>query len=211
MTGEADRTSGVEATRERIVAAAFALFGAQGYARTTTRAVAEAAGVNEVTIFRHFGSKKNLLVACVEAANAQGFSATFARHLTGDYAQDILIMARLQAAHMAKNVDILRVLICDAVEVPEIRDILLAGASGNQALVASYFRRQIENGVVRPGLDPLVLARAFDNLFSMPVFFERVLGAEGLPGIEQEHVIAQLADIFACGTARTEQEGVHHG
>jgi len=37
------------------------LFAAQGMTETTTREIAELAEVNEVTLFRHFGNKHNLL------------------------------------------------------------------------------------------------------------------------------------------------------
>ncbi len=47
-------------TRTNITNAALELFSTQGYTDTTTRLIAEKAGVNEVTIFRHFGSKQKL-------------------------------------------------------------------------------------------------------------------------------------------------------
>lgn len=49
-------------TREHILAAAARLYAEHGFRGTTTRAVAEAAGVNEVTLFRIFGSKESLIV-----------------------------------------------------------------------------------------------------------------------------------------------------
>ncbi|MEN9219559.1 MAG: helix-turn-helix domain-containing protein [Thermostichales cyanobacterium GMQP_bins_62] len=49
--------------RQRILATAKELFGRQGITQTTTRQIAEAAGVHEVTLFRHFGSKQGLLLA----------------------------------------------------------------------------------------------------------------------------------------------------
>ena len=48
-------------SRERIIDAAAQVFGARGVAGATTRRIAEVAGVNEVTIFRLFGSKAALL------------------------------------------------------------------------------------------------------------------------------------------------------
>lgn len=39
------------------------LFVRQGITQTTTRQIADAAGVNEVTLFRHFGTKQGLLLA----------------------------------------------------------------------------------------------------------------------------------------------------
>ncbi len=50
-------------TRQRIINSAKELFVRQGITQTTTRQIAEAAGVNEVTVFRHFGTKQGLLLA----------------------------------------------------------------------------------------------------------------------------------------------------
>jgi AcrR family transcriptional regulator len=50
------------------VQAALQLFAAQGVTETTTRQIAELAEVNEVTLFRQFGSKQGLLLAVMEEA-----------------------------------------------------------------------------------------------------------------------------------------------
>lgn len=47
--------------RTRIIDAAARVYAAHGYRGATTRLIAEEAGVNEVTLFRHFGSKSALL------------------------------------------------------------------------------------------------------------------------------------------------------
>lgn len=47
-------------TRDRILRAFLRLVAERGIEATTTRAIAEEAGVNEVTIFRHFGDKATL-------------------------------------------------------------------------------------------------------------------------------------------------------
>src|SRR5689334_17139309 len=49
-------------TRTRILQAAQRLFARQGYDGTTTRDLAQAAGVAEGTLFRHFPNKKAILV-----------------------------------------------------------------------------------------------------------------------------------------------------
>lgn len=55
-------------SREKIVKSAVALFLEQGITATTTKQIAERAGVNEVTLFRQFGSKHGLLLAVLEEA-----------------------------------------------------------------------------------------------------------------------------------------------
>lgn len=49
-------------TRARLLAAALDLFARQGYDGTTVAQIAAAAGVTEMTFYRHFGSKDQLLV-----------------------------------------------------------------------------------------------------------------------------------------------------
>jgi AcrR family transcriptional regulator len=57
-----------QSARQRLVDAAFQLFSSQGVGATTTRQVADLAGVNEVTLFRQFGSKHGLLAAVMTEA-----------------------------------------------------------------------------------------------------------------------------------------------
>jgi AcrR family transcriptional regulator len=47
-------------TRERLLDTALTLISEKGYLGTTTREIAFRAGVTEITLFRHFGSKENL-------------------------------------------------------------------------------------------------------------------------------------------------------
>src|SRR5215467_9401581 len=53
--------------REQILDAAMDLFARLGFRGATTRRIAEAAGVNEAIIFRHFPSKEDLYWTIIEA------------------------------------------------------------------------------------------------------------------------------------------------
>jgi AcrR family transcriptional regulator len=55
-----------DATRERILDAARALFAEQGFERTTIRAVAAAAEINPSLVIRYYGSKEGLFAASTE-------------------------------------------------------------------------------------------------------------------------------------------------
>lgn len=192
-----------ESTRERILEAAIRLFGGTGYVRTATRTIAREAGVNEVTLFRHFGSKQNLLLACLEAVQREGFVSTFEEHLTGEYAADIAIMARRQMADMVERSDVLALLFCDANQVPALREALQAGANQNAERVAGYFRRQIEAGVIRNDLNPVDLAYAFDSLFSINLLFQSLVHAGIRPTMPPDETIDALVGLFVRGTVRS--------
>ena len=53
-------------TDEKIIKATFELLQEEGFAKATTKKIAAKAGVNEVTIFRNFTNKKNLVEATKE-------------------------------------------------------------------------------------------------------------------------------------------------
>lgn len=57
-----------KSSREKIIRSALTLFLSQGVSQTTTRQIADLAGVNEVTLFRNFGNKYGLLQAVIQSA-----------------------------------------------------------------------------------------------------------------------------------------------
>lgn len=189
--------SAIEDTRQRLIDAALSLFGQVGYTRASTRAIAEQAGVNEVTLFRHFGSKKNLLMACVHSFNQIGFSEKFREHLTGDYPTDILMMARLQIQDTQARFEVLRLLLCEAQVVPELREAILTGAGANRSHVTAYFQQQIDARVIRADLDVETLTYALDSLFSSYILLSRLVGSSEQPSEEQ---IRTLVSLFVQGT-----------
>jgi AcrR family transcriptional regulator len=54
-------------TKEKIIDAAFGLFSQKGYLGTTTKEIALHAGVSEVTLFRHFGSKESIFEEVIQS------------------------------------------------------------------------------------------------------------------------------------------------
>jgi AcrR family transcriptional regulator len=57
--------------RAAIVDAALRVFGERSYGRATTAEIARAAGVSEPILYRHFASKHDLYVACLETMAAR--------------------------------------------------------------------------------------------------------------------------------------------
>lgn len=62
--------------REKILDVTAAVYADAGYRGTTTRRIAAEAGVNEVTLFRHFGSKDELIKAALKREHARMISAS---------------------------------------------------------------------------------------------------------------------------------------
>jgi AcrR family transcriptional regulator len=92
--------SSTEETRARIIAAAKEIYEQNGTRGTTTRLVAERAGVNEATLFRHFGSKQALLLAMREGACPLAVFECVLASLSGDLREDLRTIARLLVERM---------------------------------------------------------------------------------------------------------------
>jgi AcrR family transcriptional regulator len=56
--------------RDQLLDAALKVYAETGYRGATTRRIAGAAGVNEITLFRHFGSKDALIKEAITRAGA---------------------------------------------------------------------------------------------------------------------------------------------
>jgi AcrR family transcriptional regulator len=98
-------------TRQRLLDAAARVFAQHGLAGSTTRAIADEAGVNEVTLFRHFGTKDRLLAAVVgENFGAEAASDT-PPTATADLRADLLAHAHHYAKLLQHNLPLVRTLI----------------------------------------------------------------------------------------------------
>jgi AcrR family transcriptional regulator len=160
--------AGVEETRAKILAAARELFERNGTRGTTTREVADRAGVNEATLFRHFGSKRALLDAMREQACGIEQMRSMLAGLAGDdLTTDLKAIAYFVVDHMlAKRAMMCVSLAEDAASIddaPEWR-----GPAQILADLAAYFTAKAEAGLVHG--EPSFVARFFlGMLFSYVV------------------------------------------
>jgi len=190
-----------DATRERILRAAADVFAEKRYLRATTRALAAAAGVNEVTLFRHFGNKLNLLAAVVhEWSGLPDLVAILEGQLTGDYCHDMLRFGHALHTMFAGRRSAMRLVLCEAAQVPELQRVLGQTPLQIRQALAGYLRQQIAAGRVRP-LDPEVMAQAFFGLF-FAYNVKVLMPPRQAAGMSVDAVVEQFVDLFVGGTIR---------
>lgn len=91
-------------TREKILNAALTLFGEKGFAGTSTREIAERAGVNHITLFRHFGNKENLFrESVISHKTDRDYFPKIEEAFTGDIEHDLKILAQ---AYFEENIPV---------------------------------------------------------------------------------------------------------
>lgn len=191
------------AADERILAAAAALFAEHGYRGTATSAIATRAGVNEVTLFRHFGSKEGVLRALgqqIEAARTSfpppevedaGDPRATLRDLAADEIRD-----GIRSGGLAIRLSF------DARSVPEVRAAMGDALSANLARLAAYLRPLQARGILRGDIDASLIAEAFYGLTSSLVMYRLALGRIDLPaGQDIERLADQVLDLFWSGAA----------
>ena len=127
-------------TRDQILDAAARLYGEHGFRGTTTRRIAQEADVNEVTLFRLFGSKTALLL---EALRVHGVEPVRAELPT--VPTDPLAELTAWCTHKRRAISNMRSIIRKAMsefeENPEMPKCITHGASATYASLREYLKR----------------------------------------------------------------------
>jgi AcrR family transcriptional regulator len=146
MSPAAQKTSSEKiekiAPRERVLAAASDLFYRHGIRAVGVEAIAEAAGTNKMTLYRHFPSKDELVAECLRRLEEQsraGWDRREAEH-PGDPLGQLRSWLKEMAAHFASGHDRGCAFANAAVELPEkdhpARRVIEAYKSGVRARLA---------------------------------------------------------------------------
>jgi len=160
-----------QATRARLIEATRTVVGDVGYAHASTRAIAQAAGVAEGTIYRHFADKAALFFAAVLESNAPvvAWVATLPARAGEDTVEANLTDAATRLASLRDQILPLELAIAADPELAAQRRQAIAAAGtslppGPPEAVAAYLVAEQRLGRVRMDLDPREAAEAFLGL-----------------------------------------------
>ncbi len=186
--------------RARILRAAVEVYSEFGFRGATTRRIAQKAEVNEVTLFRHFGSKASLLR---EAIECQGFEIHF-QHLPDIPAhprEELLDWCGRHMEELRARRSLIRTCMGEIEEHPEI---LPAGSPTIQAaaVLTEYLRRLQHRGLARADFDPALAAPML-----MGILFADAMGRDIMPDLYpgtaanalEQYVTLFLRSIGAAG------------
>jgi TetR/AcrR family transcriptional repressor of mexJK operon len=190
-------------TRSRIIDAAANVFVEVGYARATTRQIAAASGLTEMTLFRHFGNKQNLFAAVLEQyAIGPDSAAMFQSGLTGDFAQDMLAIGQYVAQIMIERRDVMKMMLCEADHFPELQEVLGQVPRKLRDMISAFLQTQIEAGTIKPR-DPDMMAQAFMGFFFSYTVALGFLDQAMVLDSSEDQLINEFVDLFVQGTLQT--------
>jgi AcrR family transcriptional regulator len=165
--------------RQRILAAAGELFYRHGIRAVGVDSIAEAAGTNKMTLYRHFDSKDELVAEYLrqEAGKADAYWATLENQHPGDPLAQIRAWLAAMAAHVADCNERGCALANAAVELPEKEH-------PARAVIEDFKRRQRTELIGlcgKAGLtEPEMLADEFLLLIEGARVTAQSMGADGL-------------------------------
>jgi AcrR family transcriptional regulator len=195
-------TSAEREMATKILTAAAELFGERGYKGTTTRALAERAGVNEVTIFRYFGNKQGVLKA-LGASWASNFAGMAVDELsgTGDTASTLVRLAQIETAWARQSGAVAMRLALDRKTSPEVAEAMGEGGPEDNFLgLVAYLSKQQDAGDLRADLDPRVMAEVFFALTSSLAMSRQLLSDGRITyDMPEEEVGRQVLELYLTG------------
>ena len=186
-------------TRQRIMEAAAEVGSQVGYARATTKAIARAAGVNEITLFRHFGTKEKLFEAAIEQYGGPALASAIEAQLTGDYRQDLTTVGSLLLTMLLERREMLRLLLCESANIPNVRTVLARNPRELREMLARYLQSQMDQNKIKVQ-HPEAMAQAFMGMFFAYAISLGILDEEIQPPVTNSELTAQFVDIFVAGT-----------
>lgn len=142
-------------TRQRLIDAALHVCSERGLHAATTREIADVAGVNEVTLFRHFGNKEKLIAALFEQV-----LATLSESLDDtetdeqDLERNLSRYAQRHNELLTTNEAFIRTIIGESKRHPEqARMIMCEAGRAKRELLIEYLRAAQKAGTVRKDVE----------------------------------------------------------
>jgi AcrR family transcriptional regulator len=174
--------------RDQLLAAAAQVYAEAGYRGATTRRIAQVAGVNEITLFRHFGSKEALLLEAIARAGAEMASVPLP-DVPADPERELIVWARAQLTHMVDRRSLIRTSMGEMVEHPDLICSIDKPPVRAAAALARYLGRLRERGLATAPFDAQVAAAML-----MGTLFGDAMGRDIMPELFARDTEASLRE-----------------
>lgn len=157
--------------REQILDVAMRTFSESGFRGTTTREIAQAAGVSEAMVFRHFANKDELYTAIIDrkACNKKmldSLASLDEKMAAKDDYQVFYTMALNVLEHHKQDRDLMRLLLYSALESHTLAKMFFERfVTDMYNLLAGYVERRQKDGVFRD-FEPRIAVRALMGMIT---------------------------------------------
>jgi AcrR family transcriptional regulator len=138
--------------RDQLLQAAARLYAESGYRGATTRRIAGEAGVNEITLFRHFGSKEVLIREAIARAGLSAV-AELLPQTPRDPFRELRDWAKAHIAALRERKSLIRTCMGEIEEHPGIFSQQNSPPAAAAKALSQYLRRLREAGMAKAQFD----------------------------------------------------------
>jgi AcrR family transcriptional regulator len=128
--------------RNKLLGAALRVYADYGFRGATTRRIADEAGVNEITIFRHFGSKEALITEAIRLHGTDGIVATLPDD-PSDPERELVAWCAARFTSLHQNRAMIRRATAEMMELPECAPHVMDGARAARRELEAYIDRLV--------------------------------------------------------------------
>jgi len=181
--------------RERIIEAATLVYSLHGFRGATTRLIAKEAGVNEVTLFRIFGSKAALLdeVAQRMGAEAEGSALPV---VPRDPEREVTAWAATRLEHVWQRRSIIRKTMSEMEDRPDLCGCIAVGPTSAARRLRDYVEALQVARMADADIDPMV-----PSAMLLGAIFADGMGRDFMPDIYPP--ADEAASLYACSFLRS--------
>jgi AcrR family transcriptional regulator len=185
-------------TSERILEAFTELFRNYGYKGATTRAVAERAGVNEVTIFRHFGNKKGIMDALLQSVSfSPNLEKIINEEMVWDLEHDLWVIAEGYHMYLEKAKDLVLIGIREAGIFPDLNETIMQIPKQLKIHLVSYFTEMKRRGKL---IDTDIDFQAMNFIWmNFGYFLSKSQFGDNIISSSEKNFIKHSVELFARG------------
>ncbi len=189
-------------TKEQLLRATLKLISEKGYLGATTREIAQEAGVTELTLFRHFGSKEHLFEELLNGYTFLPELKGLLPELEGlSFERALELIATRFLLTLKERKAMIRILYSEMTIYPEkIREVYNRFVEDMRSTLAAYFEDLQKEGVIRGKISPEVAARVFLWILFSYFRSEEIMRTTGMKKSIMEKHIQDIIDIFMHGT-----------
>ena len=162
--------------KDQILAAAVQVYAEGGYHGATTRRIALAAGVNEITLFRHFGTKDVLLREALARCHAEGTVPL--PDEPHDPRQELTDWSRAHLLHLQQRAALIRTCLSEFAERPELVTPEISCPERAAGALAAYLTRLTQRGFTAERFEPPAAAAML-----LGALFADAIGRDIVPGM----------------------------
>jgi TetR/AcrR family transcriptional regulator, mexJK operon transcriptional repressor len=184
-------------SNDKLLLAAIDLIAEKGYNGTSTQEIATAAGLSEKTLFRHFGSKRNLLETAFDRFHyAEEMTNLFNEKLVWDLQTDLLLISRTYHKIMNRNRKMIMISIKEEGNLPGFRERTQKSPRQLLEILTNYFTVMYEKGkLIR--INPEMKAMSFMMMHFGAFMNNMDARANYFPNISLDDFIYESVQTFA--------------